>query len=339
MAEKKGTDLSLIVGPAQAGMRLDVFLTQADASFSRSQIKAAIEKGGVLVNDRTPKAGLLMKEGDRVELHLEPSAGPVAVAQDIALDIVYEDSSLIVVNKPAGMVVHPAPGNPDRTLVNALLHHCGELGDGGDDLRPGIVHRLDKETSGLIVAAKTEQVRRHLCTQFEKREVGKKYLALVWGNVREEKGEIDRPVGRHPVDRKKMSTESRRGRDALTLWKVSERFTTATLLEIQIKTGRTHQIRVHLSGLGHPVVGDKVYGGASRLLSIKDTKLRAQIKVFPRNALHAAALSFMHPEKGERMVFQTPLPDDIMRLVELFRLTMPPAGKSGLQTMGNRLKV
>jgi len=336
--EKKATDLSLTVAAAQAGLRVDIFLAQADPSFSRSQIKGAIEKGDVRVNGRVPKAGLLLKEGDKVKLHMEPARVPVAVAQDIALDIVYEDSSLIVINKPAGMVVHPAPGNPDRTLVNALLHHCDELAGGGDALRPGIVHRLDKETSGLIVAAKTEQAHRHLGAQFEKRDVEKKYTALVWGDVREEKGEIARPVGRHPVDRKKMSTESRRGRDALTLWKVSERFITATLLDIELKTGRTHQIRVHLSGMGHPVVGDSVYGGASRFLLVKDTKLRAQIKAFSRQALHAAALSFVHPEKGERMVFHAPLPDDIKRLVELFRLTVSPTGKSGLQTIGDRLK-
>ena len=315
----KVTDLFFTVGPAQTGMRVDVFLAQAAPSFSRSQIKDAIEKGGVLVNGRPPKASLLLKEGDLVVLHPEPVVEATAVAQDIALDIVYEDSSLIVINKPAGMVVHPAPGNPDRTLVNALLHHCGDLSGIGGVLRPGIVHRLDKETSGLIVAAKTDEVHRGLSMQFEKQEVQKYYVALVWGRVREEKGEIALPVGRHPVDRKKMSTKSRRGRNALTLWKVRERYAAATLLDVEIKTGRTHQIRVHLASVGHPVVGDNVYGGASRLQSIKDARLTAEIKAFPGHALHAAMLSFLHPGKGERMVFQAPLPDALERLLELFR--------------------
>src|SRR5512145_136247 len=326
-------DLSFTVSPEQAGMRLDVFLAQADASFSRSQIKHAIEEGDVSVNGREPKASQHLKAGDVVELHLEPAIDAVAVPQDIPLNIIYEDASIIVVNKPAGMVVHPAPGNPDRTLVNALLFHCHDLSGIRGVLRPGIVHRLDKETSGLIVAAKTDEAHRSLSAQFEKHDVHKKYLALVWGDVKGAGGEIVLPVGRHPVDRKKMSTKSRSGKDALTLWKVRERFGTATLLDIEIKTGRTHQIRVHLTERGYPVIGDAVYGNASKLQTVKHAALKAGLRSISRQALHAAQLSFVHPQSHERMVFTAPLPRDLEDLLTLFRAAAPGyTRESGLQT-------
>lgn len=331
-------DLSFTVPPEQAGTRLDVFLAQADASFSRSQIKYAIEEGDVLVNGKEPKASQHLKGGDAVELHLEPAVEAVAVPQDIPLDIVYEDASIIVVNKPAGMVVHPAPGNPDRTLVNALLFHCHDLSGIGGVLRPGIVHRLDKETSGLIVAAKTDEAHRSLSSQFEKHDVHKKYLALVWGDVKGGSGEIVLPVGRHPVDRKKMSTKSRSGKNALTLWKVRERFGTATLLDIEIKTGRTHQIRVHLTERGWPVIGDAVYG-TPRMQTIKDATLKSCLKNFDRHALHAAQLSLLHPQKGERMVFAAPLPSDMEDLCNAFRAVLPPSlREAGLQSWKDKLK-
>ena len=333
------SDLSFTVSPLQAGLRLDVFLAQADESFSRSQIKNAIEEGDVTVNGKEPKASQHLKAGDIVELHLEPAVDAVAVPQDIPLDIVYEDASVIVINKPAGMVVHPAPGNPDNTLVNALLFHCHDLSGIGGVLRPGIVHRLDKETSGLIVAAKSDEAHRKLSAQFEKHDVHKKYIALVWGDVRGQSGEIVLPVGRHPVDRKKMSTKSRHGKDALTLWKVRERYATATLLDIEIKTGRTHQIRVHLTERGYPVVGDAVYGNASRLQTIKDAALKARIKSIGRQVLHAAQLSFIHPQSNERMVFTAPLPPDLENLLTLFRAAAPGyTRESGLQTWKDKLK-
>lgn len=331
-------NLSFTVSPEQNGLRLDVFLAQADASFSRSQIKYAIEEGDVLVNDREPKASQHLKTGDVVTLHVEPAVEAVAVPQDIPLDIVYEDTSIIVVNKPAGMVVHPAPGNPDRTLVNALLFHCHDLSGIGGVLRPGIVHRLDKETSGLIVAAKTDEAHRSLSAQFEKHDVHKKYLALVWGDVKGAGGEIVLPVGRHPVDRKKMSTKSRHGKDALTLWKVRERFGAATLLDIEIKTGRTHQIRVHLTERGWPVIGDAVYG-THRMQTIKDATLKSALKGFDRHALHAAQLSFVHPQKNERMVFSAPMPSDMKDLCNAFRAVLPPSFReSGLQSWKDQLK-
>ena len=332
-------DLSFTVNPEQAGLRLDVFLAQADESFSRSQIKYAIEEGDVTVNGKEPKVSQHLKTGDVVEFHLEPAIDALAVPQDIPLNIVYEDASIVVINKPAGMVVHPAPGNPDKTLVNALLFHCHDLSGIGGVLRPGIVHRLDKETSGLIVAAKSDEAHRNLSTQFEKHEVYKKYVALVWGNVKGQSGEILLPVGRHPVDRKKMSTKSRRGKDALTLWKVRERFGVATLLDVEIKTGRTHQIRVHLTERGYPLIGDMVYGIPSKLQTIKDAALKAQIKSFHRQALHAAQLSFQHPQTGERVVFTAPLPQDMENLRALFRAAAPtPVENTGLLNWKDKLK-
>jgi len=336
---QESRNVSFTVGPGQAGLRLDVFLSQADPAFSRSQIKYAVEEGDVLVNGREPKASLHLKAGDRVDLHLAPAVEAAAVPQDIPLNIVYEDSSIIVVNKPAGMVVHPAPGNPDQTLVNALLFHCRDLSGIGGFLRPGIVHRLDKETSGLLVAAKTDEAHRRLSAQFEKHDVHKKYIALVWGDVRGESGEIVLPVGRHPKDRKKMSTKSRHGRDALTLWKVRERFASATLLEVEIKTGRTHQIRVHLAERGYPVIGDAVYGSSSKAQTVKNAAVKAGIKTLSRQALHVAELSFLHPQSGERMVFTAPVPRDMENLLHLFRAASPKTAKqTGLQNWKDALR-
>ena len=332
-------DLSFTVNPEQADLRLDVFLAQADVSFSRSQIKNAIEEGDVTVNGKPPKVSQHLKPGDVVELHLEAAIDAIALPQDIPLNIVYEDASIIVINKPAGMVVHPAPGNPDNTLVNALLFHCHDLSGIGGVLRPGIVHRLDKETSGLIVAAKSDEAHRSLSVQFEKHDVHKKYIALVWGNVKGQSGEILLPVGRHPVDRKKMSTKSRRGKDALTLWKVRERYGTATLLDVEIKTGRTHQIRVHLTERGYPLIGDMVYGSPSKLQTIKDAALKSQLKSFQRQALHATQLSFLHPQSGERVVFTAPLPEDMENLRALFRAASPtPDGNTGLLNWKDKLR-
>jgi 23S rRNA pseudouridine1911/1915/1917 synthase len=332
-------DFSFTVSPDLTGLRLDVFLAQSDESFSRSQIKIAIEEGDVTVNGKEPKASQHLKGGDVVALHVEPAIDAVAIPQDIPLNIIYEDASIIVINKSAGMVVHPAPGNPDQTLVNALLFHCHDLSGIGGVLRPGIVHRLDKETSGLIVAAKSDEAHRKLSAQFEKHDVHKKYIALVWGDIKGQSGEIVLPVGRHPVDRKKMSTKSRHGKDALTLWKVRERYGTATLLDVEIKTGRTHQIRVHLSERGYPIIGDSVYGNASKLQTVKNAELKAGIKSLERQALHAAQLSFVHPHNGERVVFTAPIPTDMDNLCRLFRTAAPSShGNTGLQNWKDKLR-
>jgi 23S rRNA pseudouridine1911/1915/1917 synthase len=324
VSESQSQKINFVINKSQYGQRLDIFLAQSDAALSRSQIKCAIEEGDVLVNGNVPKVSQHLKDGDVIILNKKPPIEATAVAQEMPLNIVYEDEAIIVINKPAGMVVHPAPGNPDKTLVNALLFHCHDLSGIGGVLRPGIVHRLDKDTSGLIVAAKSDEAHRHLSAQFEKHDVHKKYLALVWGDVKGNHGEIIESVGRHTTNRKKMSTKSRHGKGALTLWKVRERYGVATLLEVEIKTGRTHQIRVHLSDRGYPVVGDAVYGYSSKINTVKDHLLKAKIKEVNRQALHATQLSFIHPQKGERMVFTANLPDDMADLCVQLRLRVKP---------------
>jgi 23S rRNA pseudouridine1911/1915/1917 synthase len=324
VSESQSQKINFVINKSQCGQRLDIFLAQSDAALSRSQVKSAIEEGDVLVNGNVPKVSQHLKDGDVIILNKKPPIEATAVAQEMPLNIVYEDEAIIVINKPAGMVVHPAPGNPDKTLVNALLFHCHDLSGIGGVLRPGIVHRLDKDTSGLIVAAKSDDAHRHLSAQFEKHDVHKKYLALVWGDVKGSHGEIIESVGRHTTNRKKMSTKSRHGKGALTLWKVRERYGVATLLEVEIKTGRTHQIRVHLSDRGYPVVGDAVYGNSSKINTVKDPLLKAKIKEVNRQALHAAQLSFIHPQKGERMVFTANLPDDMADLCAQLRLGVKP---------------
>ena len=314
-----------VVNENQEDQRLDVFVAANHSALSRSQVKHVIEEGDVLVNGKVPKVSQLLKAGDIIELKQKPVIQAVALPQDILLDIVYEDSAIIVINKPAGMVVHPAPGNYENTLVNALLFHCHDLSGIGGVVRPGIVHRLDKDTSGLIVAAKNDDAHRNLSSQFEKHDVHKVYRALVWGDVKGNSGEIVLPVGRHTIDRKKMSTKSKRGKDALTLWKVRERYGLATLLDVEIKTGRTHQIRVHLSDRGYPVIGDVVYGSATnRMRTIANSALKLQLKALTRQALHAAQLSFLHPVSGERMVFTAEMPQDLSELCEQFRISRSP---------------
>ena len=215
--------------------------------------------------------------------------------------------------------VHPAAGHQGGTLVNALLHYCRDLSGIGGVLRPGIVHRLDKETSGLLVVAKSDEAHRGLAGQFKRHEVAKTYQAIVYGDPKTEGGRIEAPVGRHPTDRKKMSTKSRRGKGAVTVWRVRERFGVASLLDVDIETGRTHQIRVHLMELGYPVVGDKAYGGAGRIRTIEDSAVRAGIKALQRQALHAWRLSFAHPVTGEKMRFPSPLPEDMAALCAFLR--------------------
>ncbi len=298
----------------QSGQRLDILLPQNDPSLSRSRVKRMIEEGDVLVNNLPSKPAQRLQEGDIIRLTIRSAREAVAVPQEIPLNIVYEDAAIIVVNKEAGMVVHPAPGNYDRTLVNALLFHCHDLSGIGGVLRPGIVHRLDKGTSGLIVAAKTDEAHRSLTAQFVRHDVHKTYQAIVWGDIKGNSGEIILAVGRHPGDRKKMSTKSKRGRDAITLWKVRERYGPATLLDVEIMTGRTHQIRVHLSDRGYPVIGDAVYGNASKIRTVSDATLKAQLKAQDRQALHAAKLSFLHPSTNNRIVFTAEMPEDMANL-------------------------
>jgi 23S rRNA pseudouridine1911/1915/1917 synthase len=320
-AGTEGSDVChrFTVTPQDEGVRVDLFLAGKVTECSRAQIQRAVSDGRVFVNDRPAKAARKVKVGDAIAICI-PEARPSGIVPEaIPLTILYEDASLLVIDKPAGMVVHPAAGHADGTLVNALLHHCHDLSGIGGVLRPGIVHRLDKGTSGLMVVAKSDAVHRGLAGQFKRHEVAKTYQALVYGNPQGEGGRIAAPVGRHPRDRKKMSTRSHHGRDAVTIWRVRERFGAAAFLEVDIETGRTHQIRVHLTALGLPVVGDTLYGGAARVRDVKDVTIRARMKAMGRQALHAARLSFTHPATGEKMQFVSPLPDDMASLCAFLR--------------------
>ena len=307
------------IAPEEGGLRLDCYLAGKEPGLSRAQIQRAVAEGRVLVNDRPAKAGRKMKAADIVTIRIPEARPSGLLPESIPLTILYEDASLLVVDKPAGMVVHPAAGHPGGTLVNALVHHCRDLSGIGGILRPGIVHRLDKGTSGLLVVAKSDAAHWGLAAQFKRHEVKKTYQALVYGDPEAEGGRIEAAVGRHPTDRKRMSTRSRRGREAISVWRVRERFGPAALLEVDIETGRTHQIRVHLTALGHPVVGDPVYGGAGRFRDIGDAAVRARVKAMERQALHAWRLSFTHPVTGEAMRFTSPLPEDMADLCAFLR--------------------
>lgn len=314
-----GEKRTYTVSSPEAGTRLDVYLSTRTAAPSRAQVARAIDGGLVMVNGRAAKASYRVRGGDEIVFCvLEPEPTTVE-PEDLPLKVFYEDPHLIVVDKPAGMVVHPAAGNRRGTLVNALLHHCRDLAGIGGVLRPGIVHRLDRDTSGLIVVAKTDQAHAALVGQFRDRKVKKHYQALVYGDMVGEEGTIDLAVGRHPVDRKKMSVHSRRGKEALTRWRVLGRFGSVTLLDVAIMTGRTHQIRVHLNTIGHPVVGDRVYGRAKSPRDVGDPALRRRLLGFSRQALHAAFLAFDHPVQGLRMEFVSPLPGDMAELLVFLR--------------------
>ncbi len=276
--------------------RLDKFLAERLPSLTRSYVKNLIDGGKVLVNEREAKPSQKLKAGDMVQV-TEPDAAPIDVKpQKMPLDIVYEDAHLIVINKPAGLTVHPGPGHPDSTLVNAILAHCPDLGAINGDIRPGIVHRLDKDTSGIIVVAKNQRAQQSLSQQFKERSIEKRYVALAAGRIKRDDGTITTALGRDPRNRKKISVLVG-GRPSITAYKALQRFKEATLVEVTPKTGRTHQIRAHMASIGHPLVGDGLYGGGT--------------KVLQRQFLHAAKLTFTHPATGQRMTFEAKLPEDL----------------------------
>ena len=286
------------IASSEAGSRVDQFLAARVPELSRSRIQDLMKTGHVLVNARETKASTKLRAGDHITIAEPPPVAATTGAEDIALDVLYEDSDLIVLNKPAGLVVHPAAGHWHGTLVNALLHHCKGLSSIGGEERPGIVHRLDKETSGCLVAAKNDVAHRALTRQFAGREVTKIYLALATGKFREKSGIIEGAIGRHPIHRKKMTVlTGERGRAARTDYRVLRELPAGTLVECTLHSGRTHQIRVHLKHLGHPLLGDEVYGRRAG---------------FERQMLHAWKLGFTHPVTGERMNFQSPIPADFV---------------------------
>ncbi len=311
----------VIAGPEDAGRRVDRFLADAIRTLSRSRVKALIEEGRAR-RDSHPmhEPAAPVAAGARYTLELLPAAPARPAPQVIPFTVLYEDADLIVLDKPAGLVVHPAPGNPDGTLVNALLAHCGaELQGIGGERRPGIVHRLDKDTSGVMVVAKTEIAMAGLAAAFAARDLDRMYLALCWGLPAPVAGEITGAIGRDPRDRKRMAVVSRGGKPGLTRYRTQRAWGTAVvMLECQLATGRTHQIRVHLAHSGHPLVGDPLYlrraPAASRILA---EPVRRHLLDFPRQALHAARLGFIHPRTGTALCFATPPPSDMMALTAL----------------------
>jgi 23S rRNA pseudouridine1911/1915/1917 synthase len=311
--------LPLTVPVEAENQRLDLFLASRFSETSRSAIQRAISGGDITVNGKTVKPSHRLRAGE--EIAGEIPAAPVidAVPEDIPLDIVYEDEEIMVVNKPAGMVTHPGAGAASGTLANGLVYYLNRIGHQpprrGGASRPGIVHRLDVGTSGLIVVAKTDRAHLNLAEQFESRSVMKDYTAMVYGAVKDDSGKIEAPIGRDPRNRVKMAV-TRDGRQATTLYSVVERFDEFSLLDVEIKTGRTHQIRVHLAHIKHPVVADSTYG-AGRANSIKSAKLRAEAGRLDRPFLHAARLGFAHPVTGERMEFTAPLPAELRAFLDL----------------------
>jgi 23S rRNA pseudouridine1911/1915/1917 synthase len=278
----------------------------------------------VLVDGRTTRPSARLRPGQAVSVLVPAPEPALPRPEDIPLEVLHEDASLLVVNKPAGLVVHPGAGRPGGTLVNALLGRVRDLSGVGGVLRPGIVHRLDRGTSGLLVVAKDDAAHRALVRQFASRAVEKEYLALVLGVPGRATGEIDRPIGRDPVHRQRMSVRAPRGREARTSWRVEERFDGAALLRVRIHTGRTHQIRVHLASIGHPVAGDPLYGG-TRTPSSRRSEARDILASLERPALHAARLAFTHPATGERREFAAPLPPDLVEVVDRLREASRPA--------------
>jgi 23S rRNA pseudouridine1911/1915/1917 synthase len=306
--------LIFTVDKESAGMRLDAYLASRVEHWSRSRLQRLIESEDVLLNSLPTKASYKLRTNDEVEVELTATDPSRFTPEDIPIDVLYEDEAIAVINKPAGMVVHPAAGISSGTLANALAYHFQKLPSSGDAIRPGIVHRLDRDTSGLLVVAKTEVALENVADQFRDRTVFKSYVALVHGRVTQENGKIDQPLARDPANRTRMAVV-RGGRSAISLFQTRQRYQRFTLLDVDIKTGRTHQIRVHLAWMKHPVVGDETYGGG-RDNTVQDARLRARIRNLGRHFLHAERLSFTHPTTGLRVEFEAPLPSELMALLD-----------------------
>jgi 23S rRNA pseudouridine1911/1915/1917 synthase len=318
--------IDIVVPAHQKKERIDKFLAHQIENATRSKIQKAIEQGLVTVSGKPVKASHEVSSGEVICCTLPQPPRVKALPEAIPIEVVYEDEDLIVVNKPAGMVTHPAYGNYTGTLVNALLHHCARLSTLNDELRPGVVHRLDKDTSGLIVAAKNDVAHAALARQFSQRTIEREYWAVVWGIFKERGGTIEANLGRSKSDRKKI-TVTREGKHAVTEYQVLESFTDLSLIRLKLRTGRTHQIRVHLAHIGHPVFGDPTYGGRRIAWGGADTRRKAEVQhllsLMPRQALHAKTLGFIHPLTNKFLSFDSDLPADMKKLVDSLKQSFP----------------
>jgi len=293
------------------GIRIDSWLADELEDYSRSYLRKLIDQDLVYVNGNKIKANYKLKKGDEISISIPEPEMLNVEPEDIPLDILYEDNYILVVNKPKGMVVHPAAGNYSGTLVNAVMNYCGDnLSDINGIIRPGIVHRLDKDTSGALIIAKTNEAHKIISEKLKEHDISRIYIAIVRGIIKEDKGIINLPIGRHPVDRKKMAVNTKNGRNAVTHYRVLERFHDSTYVELSLETGRTHQIRVHMSHIGHPVIGDEVYGGKQKGCNLKG------------QALHARCIKFYHPITGEYMEIEAPIPEYFKRLIDEKRRIM-----------------
>ncbi|HEY8850304.1 MAG TPA: RluA family pseudouridine synthase [Thermoanaerobaculia bacterium] len=303
---------------AQHGLRLDRALAELMPEHSRSALARLIAEGRVSLDGRkAEKSSMRVAAGQRVEIEIPPPAPSGIASQDLPLTILFEDDDLVIIDKPAGVVVHPAAGHSDRTLVNALLFHVRNLSGIGGEVRPGIVHRLDKDTSGVMVIAKNDAAHRKLAAEWGTDRVRKEYLAIVYGTPKQQRATIDAPIGRDPRNRKRMSVV-KSGRSAVTEYVIEQPLRHASLLRLRLRSGRTHQIRVHLKHLGHPIIGDPLYSGP-QWRGIPDKRIQKAIAAFPRQALHAARLTIPHPRTGEQMTFECPLPQDMKMLLAALR--------------------
>jgi 23S rRNA pseudouridine1911/1915/1917 synthase len=324
----------LVVDRDASGQRLDRFLVAGAAAASRGRAQTLLRHGRVRVGGVPRKASYALRAGEVVEVH--PAAapampGPQPEPEALSLDIVYEDASLLAINKPAGLVVHPAPGHWRGTLVNALVHHLGGVVAAGDPARPGIVHRLDRDTSGVLVVAKTAAAHEALAAQFRRRTVTKRYVAVVRGRMPAPEGIIDRPIARHPRERRRMSVHAARGRPSATRYVVVEDHGLASVVRLFPTTGRTHQLRVHLAAVGHPIVGDPLYGGRRFRARAADDPLIEALRRFPRQALHAELLELDHPVRGTRLRFSAGPPDDLRALLAALRAARSTVGRANVR--------
>lgn len=301
-------EIVMEITPEMEGERIDKCISNYLESLSRSYIQKIIKDGKAYVNDAVVKANYKVKVDDKVQFEIPDCEEPDIPPQDIPLDILYEDKDILIVNKPKDMVVHPAPGHYEGTLVNAIMFHCkDELSGINGVLRPGIVHRIDKDTTGSIIICKNDEAHRKIARQLKEHSITRKYRAIVYGRIMEEEGTVNAPIGRHPTDRKKMAINEKNGKPAVTHYKVLERFDKYTYIECQLETGRTHQIRVHMTSIGHPLLGDEVYGNAKCLF-----KLEGQ-------TLHAMTIGFIHPTTGEYVEYEAPLPEYFEHLLQILR--------------------